>query len=230
MQYQVVCVEDGYSIEGPDGFIFYCGESLSDAEWNLQHLLKHIEHKESNMKDDQFETITGYTQIKRREKKSIFKMCDILYDMIDDAQDPEHPTTMEDVQAYIDLDIESKLDNMVYVIKEKESRSKALLEDSKVKREEARVLQNSADRIKEIMIDTLEQRGVKELLGETCKIRIRKHGGKEPLLIEDEDLLEDKWFKPRVLVDKSAIREALQAGESIPGCSFGERGRGLTIK
>ena len=43
MEYQVVEVEDGYSIEGPHRFLLYCGESLSDAEWNLDHLLKHLE-------------------------------------------------------------------------------------------------------------------------------------------------------------------------------------------
>jgi len=32
------------------------------------------------------------------------------------------------------------------------------------------------------------------------------------------------------MIDKTAIRDALLAGDSIPGCSFGERGRGLTIK
>ena len=183
-----------------------------------------------DIKADQFDRITAYTQQPPKERQSIFKMCDILFHMVDDSFNPDHATTEEDTRSYIKQNIVPKLDSFVYVIKEKEARSKALLEDSKVKREEARVLQNSADRIKEIMIDTLEQRGVKELLGETCKIRIRKHGGKEPLLIEDEDLLEDKWFMPRVMVNKRAIREALQAGESIPGCSFGERGRGLTIK
>jgi len=181
-------------------------------------------------KQDQFSRMESYHQQPPKERQSVFKMCDILYDMVDDSFNPEHPTTEDDTRSYVNQNIGPKLDSFVYVIKEKEARSKALLEDSKVKREEARVLQNSADRIKEIMIDTLEQRGVKELLGETCKIRIRKHGGKEPLMIQDEDLLEDKWFKPRVLIDKTAIREALQAGESIPGCSFGERGRGLTIK
>ena len=181
-------------------------------------------------KQDQFSRMESYHQQPPKERKSVFNMCDVLYDMVDDSFNPEHPTTEDDTRSYVNQNIGPKLDSFVYVIKEKEARSKALLEDSKVKREEARVLQNSADRIKEIMIDTLEQRGVKELLGETCKIRIRKHGGKEPLMIQDEDLLEDKWFKPRVLIDKTAIREALQAGESIPGCSFGERGRGLTIK
>ena len=171
--YKVVCVEDGYSIEGPHDFLLYCGESLSDAEWNLQHLLKHIEHKESEMKKDRFETITGYTQIKRRAKKSIFELCDILYDMVDDALDEEHPTSMEDVQAYIDLNIENKLDAMVYVIKEKKARAKALLEDIKEKKADAKVLQNAAERIIENMIFTLEQRGVNEMLGETCRIRIR---------------------------------------------------------
>jgi len=49
MEYEVVEVEDGYSIEGPHRFLLYCGESLSDAEWNLDHLLKHLESiKESN--------------------------------------------------------------------------------------------------------------------------------------------------------------------------------------
>ena len=179
---------------------------------------------------DQFSRMESYHQQPPKKKQSIFKMCEILYDMIDDALDPEHSTQEEDALAYVQQNIEPKLDAFVYVIKEKEARSKALLEDVKVKREEAQILKNAAERIKHMMIETLEQRGMKEMLGDTCKIRIRKHGGKEPLLIEDEDLLGDKWFKQRVMVDKTAIREALQAGESIPGCSFGERGRGLTIK
>ena len=204
------------------------------GEWGISAIYNYHMNKESKeMKEqeqDQFSRMESYHQQPPKKKQSIFKMCEILYDMIDDALDPEHSTQEEDALAYVQQNIEPKLDAFVYVIKGKEARSKALLEDVKVKREEAQILKNATERIKYMMIETLEQRGMKEMLGDTCKIRIRKHGGKEPLLIEDEDLLEDKWFKQRVMVDKTAIREALQAGESIPGCSFGERGRGLTIK
>lgn len=202
------------------------------GEWIISAIYNYHMSKERRMKkqeQDQFNRMESYHQQPPKKRESIFKMCEILYDMIDDAIDEDHSTQAEDVLAYVQQNIEPKLDAFVYVIKEKESRAKALLEDVKVKREEAQILKNAAERIKEMMIETLEQRGMKEMLGETCKIRIRKHGGKEPLIIEDEDLLESHWFKQGP-PDKSAIRDALLAGESIPGCSFGERGRGLTIK
>ena len=130
------------------------------GEWGIAAIYNYHMNKESKeMKEqeqDQFSRMESYHQKAPKERQSIFKMCDILYDMIDDALDPEHSTQEEDVLAYVQQNIEPKLDAFVYVIKEKEARSKALLEDVKVKREEAQTLKNAAERIKNMMIETLE--------------------------------------------------------------------------
>ena len=43
LQYRILGVEDGWSIFGPHDLEIYCGDSLSEAEWNLEQLKTHIE-------------------------------------------------------------------------------------------------------------------------------------------------------------------------------------------
>jgi hypothetical protein len=84
------------------------------------------------------------------------------------------------------------------------------------------------ERAKALALDLLTKR---EELGDAPAVpgvaRLQANGGKPPLVILDPAAVPPAWCRPAVSPgpDTDRIRAALDAGETIPGVTLGERGR-----
>jgi hypothetical protein len=77
----------------------------------------------------------------------------------------------------------------------------------------------------------MEKLGIKKIETERYRISVAANGGKCPLVIYDEASLPGRFFIPSPdVIDRDAVRDALDAGEEVAGAKLGERGTSLRIK
>lgn len=88
----------------------------------------------------------------------------------------------------------------------------------------------AAERSKRIIMDLMTVAGIQKVEGVSCKVSIAANGGVLPLVILDESAIpEDFWINvPKI--DNSRVRNAIEAGEPVPGAELGERGKSVRIK
>lgn len=90
---------------------------------------------------------------------------------------------------------------------------------------------NKVDRLKEIVKDSLLLRGQTKVKTKLFNLSICKNGGKVPLILPDNvDVLPPEFVQVFREPMKEEIRTALENGDTIEGCYFGERGTRLSIK
>lgn len=89
-----------------------------------------------------------------------------------------------------------------------------------------------ATRLTRALHDAMQATGTSKLETERFRLSVRSNGGKIPLVIEDETALPPVYRVPVYTerVDKDAVREVLERGESVPGARLGERGTRLEIR
>ncbi len=128
-------------------------------------------------------------------------------------------------------DIDQKADNYAALIRSLELRAtarRAALEGLKklISSDE-----RSADFLTERLKMAMEKLGRKKMETERFRITVANNGGKVPLEIYDETLIPDKFMIPQpAKIDNDGIRQAIEAGEDIPGAKLGQRGTSLRIK
>lgn len=65
------------------------------------------------------------------------------------------------------------------------------------------------------------------------KLQLQRNGGKAPLVLDESVLviqLPERFQKVSIDIDTAAIREVLEAGESLPFAHLAERGTTMRIK
>ena len=90
--------------------------------------------------------------------------------------------------------------------------------DTEIKRlqEMKRVRQNAIERLKTTLKIAMELTGLQEIKTPTLKVSFRKS---EAVQVDDVALLDEKFIRVKTLkeADKTAIKEAIKAGESVTG-------------
>ena len=98
----------------------------------------------------------------------------------------------------------------------------------------ARARGNAATRLKLRLHDYLRITGRDKVQTETGRtIAVVKNGGKAPLKVADSidlDSLPPELVKVSKTLNNDAVRERLEAGESLPFASLAERGTSLRIR
>ena len=142
------------------------------------------------------------------------------------------------VQAALDAVLEqtaSKIDGYCSLIRVFEADA-AVCEAEMVRRKalrEARL--GKARRLRDALMQRMEQRGETLIQGHTCSARVQNNGGLAPLVIDPElhdqpGLAGTAYVRTRLELDLPAIRAALAEGIPVNGCALGERGRRLVLK
>ena len=93
--------------------------------------------------------------------------------------------------------------------------------------------QNTEDRLLLYLQEHLEKQGIKKLGTNKFNLTIANNGGKLPVVIDskiDPKDLPRKYRNVTYSLNKTAIREALEKGETLDFAYFGERGKSLRIK
>ena len=169
----------------------------------------------------------------------ILELDDLLYECGGDVSDPRFEEAITKLMAELNVELEAKADNYCALITTMEGR--AALREAKAdfyKGQYDRIMKLShADTSNATFLRTrlkkaLELHGIKKLVTERYGITVAKHGGKLPLLVDDDKEIPKRFKTVKYVwnVDNDAIRKALESGETLDFACFGERGTRLSIK
>lgn len=160
-----------------------------------------------------------------------------LEDLIEDGDQEIDEEWLVSEWETLEGDINDKTEKWLRVIKNKEADIKArkdAIADLTAKNERD---QRTIDFMKRTLVQVMGLLGKKKAGTAILSCTVAANGGKAPLVWadgfkEDPTLLPEKWrtkvetWKPNT----DEIRDALAAGEQIPGVELGERGTHLLIK
>lgn len=127
---------------------------------------------------------------------------------------------------------DEKADDYAALIRSCETRAAARREES----ERIRMLADSDDalahKLRDAMRSAMEATGRTRVDTPKFRLSVRQNGGKIPVLIEDPDRIPTQYQIPRMttVIDKEAIRAALEKGEAVSGAALGTRGSRLDIR
>lgn len=122
-------------------------------------------------------------------------------------------------------ELSDKLDkycNLIELFKSEKRRIKERIEDME---RIAKVMDNGEKRLNAALMDTIQVLGKDELSGSEYKVSRRKSPPRVVLTV-DESELDKEFLKTKLLVDKSAIKDALKKGREINGAHL-EQGESL---
>lgn len=128
-----------------------------------------------------------------------------------------------EVENALDLNasnLTEKIDCYIGVMRALESLAATFKQNADDMKTAQKTLENRVESLKNRLKYAHEIMGTKELLGEMYKTLVYDAAPK--LVIEDEKNIPEKYMRivQKMEVDKDAIKEAILAGESIPGCRF----------
>lgn len=158
-----------------------------------------------------------------------------LEDLLDDV-DGDISGAEEAVAAFLaenDADLATKVDNYAALIVECEARAALRKSEAKRMADLAKTDEARARWLKQRLQEALDAIGETRVDGPRYRVTVQANGGKAPVCVPDDvDALPAAFVRTKVVrdADKDAIRKALESGADVPGCSLGERGRGVRIK
>ena len=152
----------------------------------------------------------------------------------------EHEGDLTEIAPVIDawLDenatqLQVKLEGYAAVIREYEARAAARKTEAQRMAALAQADTSQAQHLKDRLKWFFEARGILKIETATAKISLANNGGKLPVILTDDlDVsgLPERFQRIHIEADKTAIYEALEAGEDIEFARFGERGKSLRIR
>jgi len=140
--------------------------------------------------------------------------------------------TVDAWMAELDADLGGKIDNYAALITELRGRAEVRKAESDRLSRRAKIDERNARWLADRLRDELDARGVGKVETPRYRVSVAANGGKLPLVIADEQALaHDRRFWVTVQqLNRSAVRDALDSGETVPGARLGERGRRLSIR
>jgi hypothetical protein len=130
-----------------------------------------------------------------------------------------------------DRAIERKAEAVAWVLRELEARAEAQRAAAKAIAEAARRAEAACERIRGYVLLSMREAGLQRLAGTTVELRRQKNGGVVPVIIEcPPESLPPDLQAVKIEANKAAIREALERGATVPGCSLGERSERLVLR
>jgi len=158
--------------------------------------------------------------------------------LLDEAADadgelsPEAAETLDRWFADLSQDRDLKLDNYAALIRELTLRAAARREEKERLERRVSADEHVVDSLKTRLRMFLEAQGIQKVETQRYRIALCQNGGAQPYALDvpAEQLPEqyrrsETTYRPRV----EAIRDALVAGQDVPGCRLLPRGRHLRI-
>jgi hypothetical protein len=170
--------------------------------------------------------------------RTIFDITDdmvALGDLLDQAGgDVTDPTVNEIILAWtedLESDLQSKVENYCWLMKEKEARAAAMMAEADRLKERAQVNKNAAKGLKDRLLFVFENRGIDNVETDHFRVAVTKNGGKNPMGI-DEGRVPQKYLATEVVttIDKDKIRHDLEAGVDLNFAVLLDRGTHLRVK
>lgn len=128
-----------------------------------------------------------------------------------------------------------KADNIAALVKEWIARAEFRKQEAERLRSRALIDENNAKRLKGYLMFLLQTWGLRKMETPRFSLGIAGNGGKQPLDIAPEYVAEPgrlpvEYQVSKIEINKDAIRDALAAGQNVPGCKLLDRGESLRIK
>lgn len=143
--------------------------------------------------------------------------------------------SLEELEQATQLDdkLHSKLDDMLAYHQEQEQTLKAFEQSFKDKLSQIKNEQDKIKGLKRFILDKMEQYQIKELKSKHfLNVKIVGCGCKPVIIDEGFDLqmIPKAFTKTTIEISKTAIKEALEAGEVLDFARFGEQTKTIKIK
>ena len=137
----------------------------------------------------------------------------------------EHAALMREALA-------DKADSYAALVRSCEVRAEARQQEAKRMQALADSDQRLADRLRAALLQAMQETETPKIETARFRLAIRANGGKLPVVIDSEADLPADYRVPKVTltIDRDSLREALEAGEAVPGARLGVRGTRLDIK
>ena len=132
-------------------------------------------------------------------------------------------TALDEVQG----ELSEKADNIVKYIRNLSAEAEALKAEEAALYKKRKAVENKAERLKAYLAAQMTLCGLKELKAGLFKLRFQPT--QPAISIVDESVVPEKFHRVKVEIDKLAIRDALKAGEEVPGIEV-QRGETLVIR
>jgi hypothetical protein len=141
------------------------------------------------------------------------------------------PEVIEDTLESLSGDLEVKATNTAMVIRNIEAMVAAIKEAEGAMAARRKALENRAARVKDYLLANMMVAGIQKVECPYFKLSVREN----PPAVEvfQPELVPASFMRqpepPPPAIDKTAIKEALKAGQDVPGCKL-TRGHRLDIK
>lgn len=153
------------------------------------------------------------------------RILDLCYDEEADEE------SIEAALAQLEGELTEKVSNGIAVIQELKATAEAV--DAEVKRlvQHKRTIESRVNFLKFYYLDHLTRIGKTKVLTSRGTMAVAKTGGLKALKVDDEEAipLEFKRVVSNTVIDKDALREALERGNVVAGARLEPRGNYLRI-
>jgi hypothetical protein len=148
----------------------------------------------------------------------ISEELEILLDTLDVCPDEQRSEIEERIAAYVTAQID-KIDHINGLLNSLDAVSANAKTEIERLRERQQSAERSRQRLESYLIHVLHKRDGKPLRGKNVTFSVRRT---EALAIVNPELVPDKYKRTTITVDvpKTPIKEALKAGEVIPGVAL----------
>lgn len=152
-----------------------------------------------------------------------------------DVSDPEIESRIDAYLSDLMIERDVKLDNYGALIREMETRAAIRSEEAKRLSCLAAKDSNAASRLKtRLQAFFIEHGMVEKVATRRFSFKLAKNGGKipiwiDPTVIDEPENLDERFHYTAILINKDAIRSALEAGEELEFAKVLERGQNLRI-
>lgn len=164
--------------------------------------------------------------------EEMMELLDIAAGVMGEDGSPEVEAAFAEHAAALSSAFDSKADDYAALIRVCETRAEA--RKAEADRMKALMARDDrlAERLRTMLMDAMVATNRTKVETARFALAVKKNGGKMPVVIINESLIPVDFKVPKYVetLDKDGIREALEAGATIPGASLGVRGTRLDLK
>lgn len=152
----------------------------------------------------------------------------------EDAQDYDYEQALRDTLDGIGGELEDKAADIAVLIKEMNAEAAALREEEYNLAERRRAKENRVKWLTQYLADNMQAAGLAKVDRPRATLSFRKSKGvkiddEEGFILWAEEAGQIRFLNVKTTVNKTAIRDALKAGDELPGAVLEER-QSLQIK
>lgn len=176
-------------------------------------------------------------QPQTQPKRTLFSISDDLQrlnDLLDEVgDDSQQQELISQWFETLGEERDRKLDSYAALISEMQARADVRKAEARRLQELAASDENRARLLKERLKSFFQLHDLKTIETPRYKLSLQRNGGKAPLILDDSipvTQLPEQFQRVSIDADTAKIREALEAGESLPFAHLGQRGESMRIK